>query len=159
MEENIYTNYTTSELAAEVYSKADLLYEFIIKYSSFMSVSNSYGTDNQLNMIESHLLLYVEDHPGISITELAKIWMRTKGAISQQIKKLEKWEYVEKRKKDNNAKAIHLFVTQKGKEMNIAHRFYDIADITQTLQLLLKTCNFEEILAFYKVIEAYLNIL
>ena len=79
---------------------------------------------------------YIDDQPGITATELSKIWHKSKSAISQTIKKLMNAGYVEKRYLENNEKTARLFVTEKGKRLSNVHKAYDVADIRQTLSLI-----------------------
>lgn len=144
-----------ADITREIVANADSLYEFVTKYSAYMATTNDYGTGEWVSMVEVHLLTHIEENPGVTPTQLAKLWVRTKGAISQQVKKLEEKGLVEKRKLEGNAKTVRLYPTPKGAELSAAHKLYDMADITQTLQLLLKTCTIQEISAFYKVIKAY----
>lgn len=150
---------SVGDIAQQIIKDADILYEFVLKYSASMYLPIDYGTGDKLNMIEAHLLTYIDEHPGITGTELAKLWNRTKGAISQQVKKLVSRGYVRKEKQDGNAKIILLYVTEKGRQISLAHKMHDVVDITQTLQILSKTCTIDEIMAFYKVVSGYVSIL
>ena len=152
-------NDSLSEISHKTYLKADLLYEFVVKYSDMMQETHDYGTGALLNMIEVHLLTYIDQNPGITSTELAKMWNRTKGSISQQVKKLETNGYIEKVKHESNGKLILLYTTSTGKKLSSEHMHYDIIDIMQTMRLLLHNCTIEEIDAFYKVVGEYIKIL
>ena len=83
-------------------------------------------------MMQIHTLTFIDDCPGITATQLSKIWHKSKSAISQTIKKLIESGYVEKRYMENNEKTARLYVTEKGKRLSSVHKAYDIADITQT---------------------------
>lgn len=146
-------------IVSSIIAEADKMYEFIIKYSNSMNLPHDYGTGEKLNMIEAHLLTYIDDHPGVTPGQLAKLWIRSKGAISQQMKKLENRGLIEKRKQEGNNKTVYLYTTEQGREISMAHKIYDINDITSTLKILLQTCTMEEIAAFYKVIGAYVTLL
>jgi DNA-binding MarR family transcriptional regulator len=152
-------NDTLGEISQKTYLKADLLYEFVVKYSDMMQESHDYGTGDLLNMIEIHLLTYIDQNPGITVSQLAKMWNRTKGAISQQVKKLENCGYIEKVRHESNGKLILLYATPGGKRLSSEHMHYDIVDIMQTMRLLLRNCTIEEVDAFYKVIGEYIKIL
>ena len=65
---------------------------------------------------------YIEEHPGITVTELAEEWVRTKGSISQVIKNLDENGYIIKKKEGNNNKNVHLYPTSKGVELSLAHK-------------------------------------
>ena len=89
-------------------AKADKLYEFVILYHNYIYAHHTYENEN-FSMLEIHTLTYIEDSPGITATELAKIWHKSKSAISQVIKKLVDSGYVEKRYKENNEKSVCLY--------------------------------------------------
>ena len=148
-----------SEISHKTYLKADLLYEFVIKYSDMMQETHDYGSGVLLNMIEIHLLTYIDQNPGITVSQLAKMWNRTKGSISQQVKKLETNGYIQKIRHESNGKLILLYATVNGKKLSAEHMHYDIVDIMQTMHLLLRTCTMEEVDSFYKVIGEYIKIL
>lgn len=84
---------------------------------------------------------------------------RTKSAISQTIKKLMENHLVYKERSKENAKEFLLYPTEKGIELSIAHKMFDLADIATTSELLSKKCSAEEINIFYKVIQVYINLL
>ena len=67
--------------------------------------------------------------------------------------------YVLKQKHPTNAKNVLLYPTQKGKELSYAHKAYDMADVTMTMQELMKTCTAKEIDSFFKVIACYNRLL
>ena len=56
-----------------------------------------------------------------------------KGAISQTLAKLEKRGLILRKKKDGNARTVHLYVTDKGKELSEAHKNFDIEHMTSLL--------------------------
>lgn len=147
------------EITRRIIRESDVLYEFALKFAASMNIAKDYDTGDKLNMVEVHLLTYIEEHPRITGSELAKLWNRTKGAISQQVKKLAERGLVVREKQPGNAKNILLSVTEKGRRVSLAHKMHDYAEITGILQTLLKTCTLEEVLTFYKVAGAYVDIL
>lgn len=139
-------------------AKADKLYEFVILYHNYIYAHHTYENEN-FSMLEIHTLTYIEDSPGITATELAKIWHKSKSAISQVIKKLVDSGYVEKRYKENNEKSVCLYVTEKGQRLSSVHKAYDVADITQTTSYLIEQCGEADLDAFYRIIETYNELL
>lgn len=148
-----------SELSQHIYSKADSLYEFVLKYNDMMHDLHDYGDGQMLNMIEMHLVSYIDQNPGITVSKLAKMWNRTKGAISQQVKKLEANGYINKVKHDSNGRVILLYTSESGKKLSSKHINYDVLEIMKTTQLLLQNCTSEEVDAFFKVVGEYIKIL
>lgn len=150
---------TINQLYQQLSQRADRLYRFVLLYSEYINGQHDYGQGNIFTMLEIHLLTYIQDHPGVTPTELAKIWRKTKGAISQTLTKLDSMGYLKKEKKNENMKSIHLYVTEEGGRISNMHKAYDVADIVQTLQDLQRTCTAEEIDAFYKVLDSYTQLL
>lgn len=131
------------------------IYQFVIQYNEYILSTHDYGEGIPLTMIESHTLTYIEDNPGVTISELASYWNKTKGAISQTVSRLEKWELVIKEKENGNLKNVHLYTTETGTRLSKAHKLYDTIDIVKTMDELKKECSTEEIDNFYKVISVY----
>ncbi|WP_260399874.1 helix-turn-helix domain-containing protein [Peribacillus simplex] len=50
-------------------------------------------------MVEVHTLTVIEENPGITVTEVALEWNRTKGPVSQIITKLEKRSLIIRKKR------------------------------------------------------------
>ena len=158
MAENANTDHF-DKIVRNIYGKADSLYKFVDLYSALMAKKNDYGDGQLMTMVEVHLLTKIEENPGITVTELAKANNRTKGAISQKLKKLIEWGYIVGQKKDGNAKSILLYATEKGIKCSTKHKHYDLIDIMQTTSQLLQTCSVEELDTFYKVIAEYTKLL
>lgn len=155
-------NMRRKEEIDEVYKKlsprADELYEFVMQYDDYICQARDYGNGDSIKMVEAHTLTMIEEHPGITVSDLAKLWKRTKGTVSVNVKALEKKGYVFKQKENNNSKEVHLYVTEAGEELSTIHKLYDNIDIMQTQSELLKTCTLNEIDTFYKVIHEYLQL-
>lgn len=138
--------------------RADLLYNFVMDYSDYIYKPRDYGTGMVINMVEVHTLTMIENNPGVTVSELAKMWNRTKGAVSQTVTKLAEKNLVYRQKENGNAKVVHLYPTEEGVTLSTSHKLYDNMDILQTQSDLLKSCTLEEIDAFYKVLQAYYNL-
>jgi len=140
-------------------SRHNNIYKFVMLYSDYINTQHNYGTDCTLSMTEAHVLTYIEEHPGTTITDLAKYWKKTKGALSQTVTKLVSKELVYRHKTEDNAKTVLLYVTDEGLRISKAHKLYDTLEISKTLQDLSKYCTAEEIDAFYKVIDIFTTLL
>lgn len=138
--------------------RADMLYEFVILYHNYIYSQHTYEAE-KCNMIEIHTLTYIDDCPGITATQLARMWHKSKSAISQTVKKLMEAGYVEKRFAENDQKTAYLYVTDKGRRLSCVHKAYDVADITQTTAYLVEQCSEEDLDAFYRVIRQYIKLL
>ena len=51
--------------------KANMLYEFVILYHNYIYAQHTYEAEN-CNMMEIHTLTYIDDSPGITVTQLSK---------------------------------------------------------------------------------------
>lgn len=139
-------------------TRAEKLYDFVYYFNKYMQEAKDYGTGRLISMPEVHILTAIEHEPGITISQLAKKRNRTRSAISQTVKSLEKAGYIYKTKRENNNKDLLLFATDQGKALSRAHKLYDITDISKTTDALLKNCSVEELDTFYRVLEVYLNL-
>lgn len=146
-------------LYRQMNARADNLYKFVLLYSDYIHAKRDYGTGLEIGMIDVHTLTYIEENPGTTITELARDWNKTKGAISQTVKRLVELGLVERRMKENNSKTVLLYVTEEGARLSVAHKLYDLTDIAQTTEELLRHCTAQEIDTFYKVIDVYTKLL
>ncbi len=151
---------TVEQLLYQLNEKANLLYKFVMLYSDYTAEIQDYGTGEMINMVEVHTLTAIEDHPGVNVSELALMWNRTKGAISQIATRLENKGYIERRKNPDNAKIVELFPTERGVRLSQAHKRYDSVEVSKTLDELVRAgCTSEEIDAFFKVVSKYIDIL
>ncbi len=114
-----------------------------------------YGSGVKFNTVEMHFLTGIANNPGITITQLAEEWGRTKGAISQIVKKLEEKGYIYKEKSDENYKITKLFVTDEGMVHVKAHLEYDKISAIATIGVLLEHFSPEEMNTFYRIMSVY----
>lgn len=135
------------------------IYQFVMRYNDYILSEHNYGEGVPLTMIEAHTLTYIEEHPGVTITHLAKYWNKTKAALSITVSHLAELGLVLKKKEEGNAKNICLYATESGIRLSKAHKLYDTLDIAKTMGKLQKECSVEEIDAFYKVMSVYNKII
>lgn len=143
---------------AKLSPRADLVYSFVSVYSNYIHEARDYGTGLLINMVEVHTLTMIADNPGITVTQLSKMWNRTKGAVSQNITKLVNKNLIYKEKDKDNSRIIHFYATEEGEKLSTAHKMFDNLDIMQTQHCLLQTCTIEELDAFYKVLTEYIKL-
>lgn len=139
--------------------KADMIYFFVALYSKYIGKARNYGIGPELSMTEAHMLNSIALTPGTTVTDLARRWERTTGAVCQTLSKLDKKQLIERKKAENNDKTVLLYPSELGSAVNRAHMMYDIADITATTQELLQKCSMDEIDTFYKVLGVYLDLI
>jgi DNA-binding MarR family transcriptional regulator len=137
----------------------DSLYEFVIKLSDLMQQPQNYGDGVSLSMLERHLLKVIAKNPGITASRIAETWNRTRGAISQQVKKLERNGYIKKIKHIFNEKTDQLYTTQLGEKINNEHLRNDASAAKLKSQSLLRVCTAEEMAAFHKVMHEFTKLL
>lgn len=135
------------------------LYDFVMRYSDYIYAKHDYGNNTVLSMIEVHTLTYIEDNPGTRVTELARYWHKTKGALSQIVTKLEGLGLIRKVKSKANGKHTLLYVTDLGTQISRSHKLYDIIDIAKTLSQVQQSCTAQEVDTFFKVLKAYLAVI
>lgn len=101
----------------------------IMEQASIQTLSENrahdYGTGEKYTAVEVHTLGYIADHPGCTATEIAEEWLKTKGAVSQILKKLRNAEMIDSTVDANDAKRALLRLTPKGKLLDAMHRRFD----------------------------------
>jgi len=83
-----------------------------------------YGTDIMLTGVDIHLIELVGDNENSSVTDVAKLFGVTKGAVSQRFKKLEHKELIKKNIDPANASRTVVTLTSKGKVAYFAHKHW-----------------------------------
>lgn len=97
--------------------------------SMYEKKQNDYGTGELYTSTEVHTVTHIEDHPGITVTQIAEDTFRTKSAVSQMVSKLEAKGLIRREQNPCNAKQQLLYVTEKGLELSRCHKQYDEAMI------------------------------
>jgi len=154
-----YANIEINQMFHEMNQRADELYKFVLLYGDYINMKRDYGTGFEIGMIEAHTLTYIEEHPGVTVNDLTKVWNKTKGTVSLMVTRLEEAGFVTKQRKIGNQRIVHLYVTEAGRQLSIEHKKFDIRDIADTAALLLKELTPAELDTFYKVIRVYTNLL
>ena len=140
--------------AYSVADKADILHRAAMLYMA-SNLPIDYGTGETYTMVEVHMVKYIIDHPGKTVTDLSQDWDKTKAAISQMLKRLEKKGLVTWRGAPDSRKKQLYHATPKGEALNLRHREYDERVFGETLALLAQTCSQEEIAVCFHVLEEY----
>ena len=141
------------------FEKSSSLFRFYQATHAYQGILRDYAENGiTMGQSEAHLLTDIADNPGITTTHLAGKWHKTTAAISQMITKLEGKGMVERRNHPDNALNVLIYPTEQGIFISNAHKQYDIHSIHATLEYMKKTCSEEEIQAFFKVLEVYIDI-
>lgn len=80
-----------------------------------------YGTDTPLYEAEIHLIVAINENPGLHVAGLAQKFGVTKGAISQLVQKLEAKVMISKQRDPDNRSKIQMNLTDKGQVAYEAH--------------------------------------
>lgn len=143
----------------EDFEKSSCLFRFYQATHAYQGILRDYAENGiTMGQSEAHLLTDITDNPGITTTQLAVKWHKTTAAISQMITKLESKGMVERKRHPDNALNVLIYPTELGAFMSEAHKQYDVKSIHATLDYMKKTCSEEEIQAFFKVLEVYIDI-
>ncbi len=117
-----------------------------------------YGTGELYTSVEVHMLKYIADHPGITVTELAIDYGKTKGAISQMLKKIEDKGLIYREQDLSNDNRMLLYVTEKGELLDYVHRKYDMASFGESMNQVRALYSEEEIDLAFDILETWLNV-
>lgn len=103
-------------------------------------------------MIEMRILGEIGRHPSITANELTKCLNIKKSYLSRKLSKLEKNEYIYKEKNPEDSRSLHLYLTEKGLELN---KYVEEQSDRKVLDLLepLDEEKYQELVAAMKTIE------
>ena len=152
-------NHSISTVQQIFNEKNNLVYRFVSLQNNYYNVPKDYGGETSLTAVEINTLKSIEDNPGITVTELAIADDKTKGAVSQIVKKLEQRGYIFRKRCPIDGKRALLHVNEEGRRLSLLHKKYSLNDIKNTMDRLLEKCEVAEVDAFFKVIEVYVSIL
>ena len=141
----------------ETYSAADMA-DILHRASMLYTASNipiDYGTGEKYTSVEVHMLKYIIDHPGKTVTDLSQEWDKSKAAISQMLKRMEEKGLINWRGALDSKKKQLYFATPQGEQLNERHLEYDEQVFGKTLELLGESCSQEEIAVCFHVLEEY----
>lgn len=126
--------------------------QFSSRFTKFIKKPRDYLIAEGISVSEAHILNVIDDHPGITVMEMAKLWNSTPSAISHVVKKLDEKQLVARKKTEDNAKVVHFYTTDKGAELAQAHKKYNQARLIKLEKEYLQDCTKEELDTFFKVI-------
>lgn len=135
------------------------IYGFVYTFYDYFKVRRNYGNNHKFTMTEAHVLTDINDHAGITVSELADKGGKTISALSQTVRKLIKRGYVERINDKEDAKVFFLFPTERGKEFALLHKRYDVIDTIKVIKRLLRKYSLEEVVTFFEVLEEYKDLL
>ena len=103
-----------------IFEASDILHQVGELHNTRVHID--YGTGEKFTSGEVHLLSYVVDNPGISVTRLAHDNGKTKGAISQMIKRLESKDLIRRESSPLSDRSVLLYPTEARLELHAAHK-------------------------------------
>ncbi|MBN2617491.1 MAG: MarR family transcriptional regulator [Spirochaetales bacterium] len=99
----------------------DKFIQMINTYNNLENLDINFACDTKVTHNDVHLLLLMSKNPEKKVTELADKFGVTKGAISQQIKKMEKRGLLKRVQYDDNCKEVYIQLTDLAKEAIATH--------------------------------------
>lgn len=117
-----------------------------------------YGTGENYTSVEVHTIKHIADNPGITVTEMARDYGKTKGAVSQILKKIEGKGLVYRKTDVENENKTHLYLTEKGEQLDAAHREFDQINSGESLNLVREQFSDEDINIAFHVLETWLDV-
>lgn len=139
--------------------KGELIQRFVTLQNEYASLPLEYGGGESISLSELTVLTGIEEHPGITTTELAALHRKTKAAVSQTVKKLEQRKLVCRKRCPIDGKRALLHINEEGKKITAAHKKQDLSNVQNSLDQLLAGASVEEVDAFFKVLGLYSDIL
>lgn len=125
----------------------------------YASKPKYFGDDDYITLIEMGILVYIASFPGVTNATLCEQFGRTKGAISQLIRKLEDRGYIQREPKPEDAKSFLFYPSLKGMHLIQKINETDQKDTNGTLIRLLQICPLEDIQTFFRMVDIYITIL
>lgn len=121
-------------------------------YTRILGVFDQKVFDLDYSMIEMRILGEIGRHRSITANELTKCLNIKKSYLSRKLSKLEKNEYIYKEKNPEDSRSQHLYLTEKGLELN---KYVEEQSDRKVLELLepLDEANYQELVAAMKTIE------
>lgn len=144
---------------AELSDLMDTIYTFVLESYENFTTSQDYGNGEKISMTEIHTLSLIADHPGILSSEVARMWNRSRSAASQNINRLLKKGWIERRTEDGNKKHLHLYVTAQGQMLSDLHKKYDNEMLHRLIHSLLQHHSSEELWTALGVIRTGLELI
>lgn len=157
MNENNHNQVTDDDLDLQYQQsvvKANSLYRFVNLFRNVFYQRRDYAqTGKLLNMTEIHDLTFIADNPGTTATIITNRTLRTRGSVSQCIKRLENMDLIRRESSPENAKILLLYTTSAGKELSNIHKASDVRSLNEMHKVLRNKFSEEEIDCFYQILE------
>lgn len=156
MKEN--ENLSIQNMFDSINEKCETIYRHQTLLSNYSTIARDYGSGHLLTEVEAHTLGYIEQHEGVTASDLAKLVFRTESAVSQTISKLESKGLITRMRIPERRKFYGIYLTVEGKKASQSHLAYDRQHQIDTLNELLKVCTIQEIESFFKVMRCRIEL-
>lgn len=103
---------------------ANLMERVIHKYTDHEKKTIDYGNGIPVSQPEIQTIMLIDSHPGISVTEIAKMRGITKGTASQMLYRLVDRGFIEKRISEHSDAQLSVYLTELGAEESRLHDEY-----------------------------------
>ena len=133
----------------------EILYQFGQVFLNQWQHSHEYQKGLALSTVEMHTVTRIADNPGITITELARRWNRTKGAVTQMVHKHEEKGLVRRRRGPHTTSL--LYPTEQGEKLSALHKEFDQRYTAHFIAGLKARTSPQEVEAFFRVMSAALE--
>lgn len=134
----------------------DLLHQVATFYMS-TKTPHDYGTGETFTSVELHTLKYIADHPGIAAAQIADDFGKTKGAVSQLLKKLEQKGLLVKTPSPDADNRQLLKLSERGTQVNEVHRRYDAEHFGESMAVVREQYSDEQIDQAFDVLTCWLK--
>lgn len=124
-------------------------------YTRILGVFDQKVFNLDYSMIEMRILGEIGRHPSITANELTKYLNIKKSYLSRKLSKLERDEYIFKEKNSEDSRILHLYLSEKGLELN---KYVEEQSDQKVLELLepLDNEKYQQLVAAMKTIEKIL---
>lgn len=148
-----------NQVLRRVNHRVGALYDFLMVAGSIINNLEITSHGHRLTILEIRIIMIIKESPGITATDICKRWCRTRGAISQMLKKIEQKGFIYREKDPQNDRIHCLYVTDWGVDAVNEYTIKDFQDDTYIVRHLLESCTEDELRAFYKVVDCYRQVL
>lgn len=124
-------------------------------YTRILGVFDQKVFDLDYSMIEMRILGEIGRHPSITANDLTKCLNIKKSYLSRKLSKLERENYILKKKNPDDSRSMHLFLSEKGLELN---KYVEEQSDQKVLELLspLDEASYQELVTAMQTIEKIL---
>ena len=139
-----------------IYEASDILHQVGDLHNEKLHVD--YGTGEKFTSSIVHMLSYIVNNPGISVTRLARETGKTKGAISQTVRQLLDKGLLRKEDNPSNDRSIMLYATDEGMNLHNHHKAYDTVDFGRSYKALIEIYGADEVNNAIGILETWVSL-